>query len=267
MTRWLNFAASVALGILALASSGCKSMPGHPQPGAEVARPADVLEFHTLYKENCAGCHGENGSNGAALPLNNPAYLAVAGADNLRVITAKGVGGTLMPAFARSAGGMLTDRQIAVLVQGLLREWSRPAEFAGIALPPYASTTTGDTANGKRLFVVACARCHGADGMGVKPAAKGEALPHGASLDSVVDPSYLALVSDQGIRSLVIGGRPDQGVTDWRGYLTGPGARALTPHEINDIVAWIASHRAGTGITTAYGIHSNTTKVSAEENR
>ena len=91
--------------------------------------------------------------------------------------------------------------------------------------------------------MVACARCHGADGMGVKPAAKGEALPHGASLDSVVDPSYLALVSDQGIRSLVIAGRPDKGVTDWRGYITGPGARALTPHEINDIVAWIASHR------------------------
>ena len=118
MTRWLNFAASVALGILALASSGCKSMPGHPKPGAEVVRPDDVSEFHTLYKQNCAGCHGDNGRNGAAIPLNNPAYLAVAGADNLRAITAKGVGGTLMPAFARSAGGMLTDGQIDVLVQG-----------------------------------------------------------------------------------------------------------------------------------------------------
>jgi mono/diheme cytochrome c family protein len=242
-------------------------MPGYPKPETEVARPGDVLEFRTLYKENCAGCHGENGNNGAALPLNNPAYLAVAGADNLRTITTKGVSGTLMPAFARSAGGMLTDRQIAALVQGLLREWGSPAEFASISIPPYAGTTAGDPANGKKLFAAACERCHGTNGMGVKPPPTGDALPQGASLDSVLDPTYLALASDQSIRSLVIGGRPDEGVTDWRGYLTGPGARALTPHEINDIVAWITSHRAGTEIPSAYGIHGDAAKVSGKENR
>ena len=37
------------------------------------------MEFATLYKQNCAGCHGENGKNGAAISLADPVYLAVAG--------------------------------------------------------------------------------------------------------------------------------------------------------------------------------------------
>ncbi|MFZ0745711.1 MAG: cytochrome c [Terracidiphilus sp.] len=221
-------------------------MPGYPKPGQEIARPSDVLDFKTLYKQNCSACHGEDGQNGAALPMNNPAYLAVIGADNLRNITAKGVSGTLMPPFARSAGGMLTDQQIEALVQGMLREWSRPAEFSGINVPPYASTAPGNAADGQKTFVAACARCHGDDGLGARPAADGKPPQKGSTSDSIVDPAYLSLVSDQSLRSLIIGGRPDENVPDWRGYLSDPGARALTPQEINDIVAWVASHRAPT---------------------
>jgi len=226
----------------ALATAGCGHAPGYPKPGPEVPRPEDIVDFPTLYQQNCAACHGKNGQNGAALPLNNPAYLAVAGADNLRTATAKGVKGTLMPAFARSSGGMLTDRQIDALVNGMMHAWAKPAEFAGVTLPPYASTTPGDPAAGHTAFVASCARCHGDDGMGVKAAA-GKTAPQGSTPHSMVDPDYLALVSDQSLRSLTIAGRPDQGVPDWRSYLTGPGARALTAKEISDIVAWIASHR------------------------
>ena len=50
------------------------------QNSAEVVRPDQQLDFHVLYKQNCSGCHGDNGRGGAAIPLNNPAYLAVAGA-------------------------------------------------------------------------------------------------------------------------------------------------------------------------------------------
>ncbi len=231
------------LGTASLLLSGCGPAPGYPKPGPEVARPDAVVDFPTLYKQNCAACHGDNGQNGAALPLNNAAYLAVAGADNLRSITSKGVPGTLMPAFAQSSGGMLTDRQINALVDGMMHAWARPAEFAGVALPPYASTTPGDPAAGQKAYVAACARCHGDDGSGVKTAT-GQKLPQGAIPHSIVDPAYLALVSDQSIRSLVIAGRPDEGVPDWRSYITGPGAHALSPTEIDDIVAWVASHRA-----------------------
>lgn len=238
---------SYALQALALCAAmltfiGCSRMPGYPKPGPEVARPDDVLDFDTLYKQNCAGCHGENGRGGAALALNNPAYLAIAGEANLRAATANGVHGTLMPAFARSAGGMLTETQIQALVEGMYRDWGHPAQFAGIALPPYADTTPGNAAEGQKTFVAACARCHGADGTGVKPV-NHQPLPRGASPDTIIDPSYLALVSDQSLRSLILGGRPDQDVPDWRSYITSPAPHALTSQETNNIVAWLAQHR------------------------
>ncbi|MDE3188613.1 MAG: cytochrome c [Acidobacteriota bacterium] len=246
----------LALGAAALVCLGCKSMPGYPRQESEVARPDEVLDFNTLYKQNCSGCHGENGRDGAALPLNNAAYLAIAGAGNLRTITAKGVNGTLMPPFARSAGGTLTDQQIDVVVQGMLHKWGKPAEFAGITLPPYASSSPGNAGEGQKTFVAACSRCHGVDGTGIKSAADGKPAQQGASPDSIVDPSYLALVSDQSLRSLVIAGRPDENVPDWRGYITGPGAHALTPQEIDNIVAWLAEHRAPAPAQSASGTGS-----------
>lgn len=235
-----------ALCALALGSTGCSRMPGYPKPGPEVVRPEEVLDFPTLYAQNCAGCHGESGRNGAALALNNPAYLAIAGEANLRMATANGVHGTLMPAFARSAGGMLTDAQIESLVQGMYRDWGRPVQFAGVELPPYADKSPGNAANGQKVFVEACARCHGADGTGVK-AVNGQPLPQGASADTIVDRSYLALVSDQGLRSLILGGRPDEDVPDWRTYITRPAPRALSSQDVNDLVAWLAEHRDHAG--------------------
>ena len=68
---------------------------------------------------------------------------------------------------------------------------------------------------------------HGADGRG------GEA-------GSVVDPSFLALVSDQMLRTSVIAGRPDLGKPDWRGNSP---TRAMTNQEISDVVAWMAAKR------------------------
>src|SRR5665213_1943145 len=98
--------------ILCLGCIGCMNAPGRPVSGPEVPRPDQVMDFAALYKQNCAGCHGENGKDGAAIALANPVYLAVAGEANLRQVIAKGVDGKLMPPFDKSAGGTLTDQQI-----------------------------------------------------------------------------------------------------------------------------------------------------------
>jgi cytochrome c oxidase cbb3-type subunit 3/ubiquinol-cytochrome c reductase cytochrome c subunit len=215
-------------------------MPGYAKAGEEAAsRPSRILDFQTLYQQNCSGCHGSNGRDGAAIALNNPAYLAIAGAGTIRAAAAKGVSGTLMPAFARSAGGMLTDEQIDALVQGMLHTWARPSDFAGGNLPPYASDAPGNAMNGQRVYAAACARCHGADGSGAARSAQSD-----ASALSIVDSSYLALVSDQSLRSIVLAGHPEKSTPDWRSYIGGPGGRALTAAEVNDVVAWIAGHRA-----------------------
>jgi len=55
-----------------------------------------------------------------------------------------------------------------------------------------------------------------------------------------VHSSYLALASDQHLRTTVIAGRSDLGMPDWRGQIAG---RALSPAEISDVVAWLVTKR------------------------
>ena len=45
------------LGVILL--SGCSSPHGQPQKGAEVLAPNEVLDFKSLYADNCAGCHAK----------------------------------------------------------------------------------------------------------------------------------------------------------------------------------------------------------------
>jgi cytochrome c oxidase cbb3-type subunit 3/ubiquinol-cytochrome c reductase cytochrome c subunit len=198
-----------------------------------VVRPDEVLDFPTLYKANCAACHGQNGVNGAAISLANPVYLAVAGEENLHEITAKGVPGKLMPPFAKSAGGMLTDQQINVLAHGLMQQWSKPDLFVGLNMPQYRAALQGDAARGQQAFGTFCARCHGVAGEGSAGDAKS------GKVGSIVDGAYLSLISDQGLRSITIAGRPDEGMPDWRS----DGAQPLTDQQITDIGAWLASKR------------------------
>ncbi len=233
--RYAMFRALI-LAAAGIALVGCSRIPGRPGPGPEVVRPDEVLDFSTLYKANCAACHGENGRNGAAISLANPVYLAIAGEDNLRQIAAKGVAGRLMPAFAKSAGGMLTDQQINVLAHGMMQQWSKPDLLAGLSIPPYRATMTGDAGRGQQAFGTFCARCHGAAGEGVA----GDAKSGVGKIGSIVDGSYLALISDQGLRSIMIAGRPDEGMPDWRT----DAAQPMTDQQITDIVAWLASKRA-----------------------
>lgn len=183
--------------------------------------PDQVTDFSALYAGNCAGCHGRDGQRGGARPLNDPLYLALIGKDRLRTVIAKGVPRTAMPAFALNAGGMLTDQQITILADQIEAHWSRPQEFIGVALPPY-SAGQGDPKHGDAVFGNYCSRCHGDNGKG----------------GSVVDPAFLALVSDQALRTSVIVGRADQGTPDWRSYSPD---RAMTPQEISDVVAWMSA--------------------------
>src|SRR5258707_5394656 len=110
--------------------SGCSSPHGQPRQGSESLSPNEVLEFRTLYSENCAGCHGVEGRGSAAIALSDPVYLAIADDTMMRKVIANGVRGTAMPAFAQSAGGMLTDKQIGVITSGMRSRWSRPGILA-----------------------------------------------------------------------------------------------------------------------------------------
>jgi cytochrome c oxidase cbb3-type subunit 3/ubiquinol-cytochrome c reductase cytochrome c subunit len=203
-------------------------------PGDETKRPDQVLDFSTLYAQNCAGCHGTQGRNGAAISLANPVYLAVAGEANIERVTATGVPGTAMPPFAATSGGLLTAQQIHVLAQGMIAAWGSSSASAATPPPAYVASKVGDPSMGQKIFTADCARCHGADGSGI---ATGD--QHTGSL---VDPAYLALISDQGLRSIIIAGEPEENMPGWQAYPTGP----LTDADITNVVAWLAAKRVAT---------------------
>ncbi len=218
----------VAVMMVAVAAcDGCSSSPGRPKSDSEIIPPGQVLEFSLLYSQNCAGCHGANGKGGAAIALANPIFLTIADDSVIRRTTANGVPGTSMPAFAQSAGAMLTDKQIDALVSGI-RSWAKSDILNNVTPPPYSSRTPGDPQRGAEAYRIYCSSCHGVDGRG------------GSKASSIVDTAYLALVSDQELRTIVIAGRPELGAPDWRGDVEG---RPMSAEEISDVVAWLSSHR------------------------
>jgi cytochrome c oxidase cbb3-type subunit III len=206
----------------------CGTPPGKPSWDAQVLSPDQVLDFPTLFQQNCAGCHGKDGDGGAALPISNPTYLAIVDGDGLRKTIAQGVRGTPMPAFGQSAGGMLTDEQIDVLASGIRSRWSKPGLLDGVTAPRYTSTSSGDADRGAAAYKVFCESCHGPNGRG------------GPKGSSIVDPAFLTLTSNQGLRTIVIVGRPDFGAPDWRTNVPG---RAMSDQEVTDIVAWMIRQR------------------------
>jgi cytochrome c oxidase cbb3-type subunit 3 len=218
----------LSTALCAMLVSGCGSPHGQPAKGSETLAPNEVLEFGTLYRENCAGCHGAEGRGGAAIALANPVYLAIADEATIRKIISNGVRGTAMPAFAESAGGMLTDKQIDVITREIRTRWSKPGILDAANPPSYVAKSTGDLVRGEAAYKTYCESCHGPGGSG------------GAKGSSITDDSFLALVSDQGLRTVVITGRAELGAPDWRGNVPG---KPMSDQEVTDVVAWLASRR------------------------
>jgi cytochrome c oxidase cbb3-type subunit 3/ubiquinol-cytochrome c reductase cytochrome c subunit len=156
-------------------------------------------------------------------------YLAIVDETTMRNVVSKGVRGTSMPAFSQSAGGMLTEQQIEVITGGIFSGWGRKDILAGADPPPYAAKAAGNVDHGQLVFGTYCASCHGSEGGGT---------PKGSA---ITNDSFLALVSDQALRTIVITGRPELGAPDWRGDRPG---YPMTDQEIADVVAWLASRRA-----------------------
>jgi cytochrome c oxidase cbb3-type subunit 3 len=227
MSRILYLSAFAVLPLVLL--SACRAPNGQPLAGSEPVAPSQIADFGMLYAQNCAACHGAEGRGGASIALANPVYLAIVDENTVHNIVSNGVRGTSMPAFAQSAGGFLTDEQIKVITSGILSHWERKGILAGTNPPSYATKAAGNVDHGQLVFGTYCASCHGSEGGGT---------PKGSA---ITNDSFLALVSDKGLRTIVITGRPELGAPDWRGNVPG---RSMADQEITDVVAWLASRRA-----------------------
>jgi cytochrome c oxidase cbb3-type subunit III len=239
---------AIAISSIALAAflAGC-GVHNTVIPTVHV-RPGDVLDFATLYGQNCAACHGKNGNDGAAMNLANPQYQALVDDASLRKWISAGMPGTQMPAFAQSNGGTLTDAQINAIIAGMRKQWSRPNAFAGVQPPPYAQESAGDPHRGQQAFQQRCAVCHKQE--------RGQ----------ITDPVYLELTSDQALRSIIIAGNPEIGHPDWRHDSAGGKAAApLSAQDVDDIVTYLASLRnpAPAQAGNSAGAGSNSTAAPA----
>jgi cytochrome c oxidase cbb3-type subunit 3 len=214
----------VAMVAVTYVVSGCSRTLEGPPTGEHDVR----TEFALLYGQNCAGCHGADGTGGAARGLVDPIFLRIADEATVRDVVARGRPRTAMPAFAKTSGGALADDQIGAIVRGLRSRGGNSARADETDPPPYALSASGDRVRGADAFATFCSKCHGDDGRG------------GPGASSIVDPAYLSLVSDQSLRTTVIAGRPDLGAPDWRGNVPG---RPMSAQEVSDVVAWLAARR------------------------
>jgi cytochrome c oxidase cbb3-type subunit 3 len=238
---------------LALVVDGCDpELPGKPNPKNRPVSPESVLSFSALFARNCAGCHGADGKLGPAPPLNDPLFRSIVSESDLAKVLNHGRAGTSMPAFLHANGGSLTAVQVQMLIdgiKGIRRErlgdgtpvTAPPWGDVGPALagaPPYAAPpgAVGNVERGAKLFAKACASCHGENGHGVT---KDERVRN-----RINDRAFLALISDQALRRIIVTGRADLKMPSYdqqAGRATD--FSPLTSDEIVDLVALLASWR------------------------
>ena len=216
----LPWTACAAACLALLCSAACEPWG---KPKANELTSGQITDFATLYSQNCAGCHGENGKMGPGRILNDPIYQALIPKEALQQVIEYGRPGTAMPPWAIKQGGPLLPNQVTALVEGMKRDWAKPVQ--GAPLPAYADDkSVGNADNGKKLFAKGCFSCHGP----------------GARVGVVTDPSYLALTTNQNLRTSIIVGRPDLGMPDYRFLNMG---HALNDQDVADLVAYLASKR------------------------
>jgi len=112
-------------------------------------------------------------------------------------------------------------------VQQMRARWAKPEALAGASLPPYVAPAPGDAENGAGVYQTFCAMCHGPGGRG------------GPVAGSIVNGSFLGLVPDQELRTIIIVGVPGTAMPNWRNHAPRP----MSSQEISDVVAWLAAQR------------------------
>ena len=231
--------------MLLLMGPGC-DLPGRPTVADKPVLADKVVNWDQLYRQHCAGCHGSNGTLGPAPPLNDATFLTIVPDSVLLHVISDGRPGTPMPAFAASRGGPLTEMQIKALAGGIKPRWSS-SQVSMDSVPPYSVTSSnsaGNKSHGAAVFGRACASCHGPAGMGTEDGKRGAG--------PINDPAFLALISDQALRRLVITGRPDLHMPGYADTTGRPaGYQPITSAEINDLVALLASWRQGEQVTSS----------------
>lgn len=177
-----------------------------------------------LYVENCAVCHGVDGQGRVGARLE-----AFSGIDPGAVITttvARGIEGTVMPAWGEQFGGPLSEQDINDIASYILAvfEGTEPIEPLPEYQPPEIEPLPdieGDPSAGAVVYQQNCRPCHGESGEGRfgKPLAT----------------SWAGTRPDLFIRNVVSEGISGTLMPAWAQANGGP----LTEDEIADVAAYV----------------------------
>lgn len=171
----------------------------------------------TVYAENCAACHGSNGSGTVIAPAIDTPDLRQTPVEELVDLVTSGVSGTLMAGW----DDMLEPTEITAVIHLILR-WPDLVQ-AGVDFPEVEVMTIPTSpelmAAGNQLFNIACKSCHGVDGYGSPMA------------PAVNNQLFLSETPDAAIYQIIAGGIPGTLMPAW-------GSR-LNDQEIQSLVAFL----------------------------
>ena len=205
---------------------GCESGSAKPEPSRNPppGPVADHSAAKQTYDKFCAPCHGKDLKGYVA--DHAPSLITqtfLESAPDLYVNQSIGLGrpGTSMPAYSKTRGGPLEDKQIDSIVAYI----RSVGNVQAIALAPVQK---GEAARGSAIYNEYCKTCHG------DAAVRGEAL-HLANIQ------FQRTATDPFIRYAIEKGRPGTKMLAFGGV--------LKPQQLDDVVAYVRA--LGTGQTVS----------------
>lgn len=192
---------------------------GHMAYDSKLFRKSDKEDGRSLFSIHCATCHGEEGTGGVALALDQEDLLRNAGNDYLYRTLVRGRGNATMPSW-----GNLETEEVYALVK-YMRSWQA-----------YAPVTPGitfgevDAAAGKLDFLFMCSRCHGESGQGQTGPA-------------IINADFLEVATDTYLYNVIAYGRAHTAMFGWSADVYN--AERLAQGDIGNIVAFLRQEASG----------------------
>ena len=184
------------------------------------------LSGEKLFQNNCAVCHGGEGSGGVGIPLNMEDFLATTSNQYLKNTIRRGRPGRIMPAFSH-----LSDAQINEIVV-YIRGWSEK-----IKAPQYSlETITGDVKKGQQIFEKICIHCHREKGIGAKGTGVTFSRPRDADIlaPGIGNSAFLASAPDHMIKQVIMTGRKKTPMLSAK-------LMGLSENDVNNVVSYLRS--------------------------
>lgn len=179
----------------------------------------------SLYLENCAICHGNDGQGGMGIPLSLDGFLKSASNDYIKKTIRLGRPNRIMPSFYR-----MPESDVNEIIH-FLDSWRKaPAPLWDI------KPIVADKHAGKILYKNKCATCHGNNAQG----GKGSGLHFSRSDGLAITPPAL---NNQGLLNSATDSMLHYIITNGRKDTPMPSAKALglSDKNINDLVSYIRS--------------------------